>query len=118
MCRCADFGGADFMNNKTHCKIEQKFIHIVRIKIKYAYICFMKSRLNLTIDESILNNVKVYAEEHRTSISELVEGYFEELTKPVKRKTFVDIVKELGKNDIDPKADLKKLYYQDPKHGG
>ncbi|HEY4327295.1 MAG TPA: DUF6364 family protein [Mucilaginibacter sp.] len=78
----------------------------------------MKSRVNLTIDENTLNNVKVYAEKNHKSISELVEDYFNELTKPIKRQTFVDVVKELGKNDIDPKADLKELYYYDPKHGG
>lgn len=77
----------------------------------------MKSHLNLTIDDSLLKSTKRYAEKHRISLSELVEGYFKEVTKPVKRKTFVDIVKELGDHNIDPKADLKELYYQDKKHG-
>lgn len=78
----------------------------------------MKSRLNLTIDESLLTVTKLYAEQNRTSISELVEDYFKMLTKPKKRKTIIDLVEELDRPDIDPKADLKELYYQDPKHGG
>ena len=78
----------------------------------------MKSRLNLTIEDSLLKSTKLYAEKQQKSISELVEGYFKEVTKPIKRKTFVDIVKELGAHNIDPKADLKELYYQDQKHGG
>jgi hypothetical protein len=78
----------------------------------------MKARLNLTIEDSLLKNTKLYAEQHHTSLSELVEDYFKEVTKPLKRKTFADLVKELGKHDIDPKADLKELYYQDQKHGG
>lgn len=90
----------------------------MRINKFYAYIYFMKSRLNLTIEDSLLKSTKLYAEKQHISISELVEGYFKEVTKPIKRKTFADIVKELGAHNIDPKADLKELYYQDPKHGG
>ena len=65
----------------------------------------------------MVKSTKLYAEQHHTSLSELVEGYFKEVTKPIKRKTFVDIVKELGQHTIDPNADLKELYYQDKKHG-
>ena len=78
----------------------------------------MKSRLNLTIEESLITSTKQYAEKHHTSISELVEGYLKEIIRPVKRKNFTDLVKELGEHHIDPKADLKDLYYNDPKHGG
>jgi hypothetical protein len=78
----------------------------------------MKSRLNLTIEDSLLKSAKLYAEKQHISISELVEDYFREITKPIKRKTFVDIVKELGAHHIDPKEDLKELFYQEPKHGG
>jgi len=78
----------------------------------------MKSRLNLTIEETLIASSKQYAEKHSTSVSELVESYLKEITKPVKRKSFVDLVKELGEHRIDPKADLKDLYYNDPKHGG
>jgi hypothetical protein len=38
--------------------------------------------------------------------------------EPKKRRTIIDIVGELGSHNIDPKADLMELYYQDPKHGG
>ena len=78
----------------------------------------MKSRLNLTIEDSLLKSTKLYAEEQHISVSELVESYFKEITKPIKRKNFVDIVKELGAHHIGPKADLEELYYRDPKHGG
>jgi len=79
---------------------------------------FMKARLNLTIEESVLHNTKLYAEKKGVSISEIVEGYLKIVSKPVKRRTIIDLVEELGPSNIDPKVDLKELYYQDPKHGG
>jgi hypothetical protein len=77
----------------------------------------MKSRLNLTIEEDLLKSMKKYAEKQQTSVSDLVETYFKKVTKPVKRETFIDMVEKLGPHNIDPKADLKELYYQDKKHG-
>ncbi|MBD1392961.1 DUF6364 family protein [Mucilaginibacter glaciei] len=77
----------------------------------------MKSRLNLTIEDSLLTSMKKYAEKKNTSVSNLVEAYFKNLTKPAKRETFMDMVEKLGPHNIDPKADLKELYYQNKKHG-
>ena len=78
----------------------------------------MKTRVNLTIEESILHDTKLYAEKKGMSVSEIVEDYLKIVTKPVKRRTIMDLMEELGPGNIDPKADLKELYYQDPKHGG
>jgi hypothetical protein len=78
----------------------------------------MKSRLNLTIDDSLLKRTKLYAERQRMSVSELVADYFKSLQRPVQRKTFIDMVENLDKPNIDPKADLRELYYKDQKHGG
>ena len=77
----------------------------------------MKTRLNLTIEDSLLKSTKLYAEKQGTSVSKLTERYFKSITKPAKRKTIIDLVEKLGKHDIDPKADLKEMYYQDKKHG-
>jgi hypothetical protein len=78
----------------------------------------MKARVNLTIEESVLQDTKLYAERKGISVSEMVEDYLKIVTKPVRRRTIIDLVEELGPSNIDPKADLKELYYQDPKHGG
>jgi len=78
----------------------------------------MKARVNLTIEESVLQDTKLYAERKGISVSEMVEDYLKIVTKPVRRRTIIDLVEELGPSNIDPKADLKALYYQDPKHGG
>jgi hypothetical protein len=73
----------------------------------------MKSRLNLTIDDTTLVSIKAYAEKHHTSISELVENYFNEVTRPIKRVNIIDLIENLEKPAIDPEADLKELYYQE-----
>jgi hypothetical protein len=78
----------------------------------------MKTRLNLTIEDSLLKITKLYAEKQHTSVSDLVESYFKSITKPAKRKNIIDLVEKLDNPNIDPKEDLKKSYYQDEKHGG
>ena len=60
--------------------------------------------------------MKLYAEKQHTSVSDLVENYFKQVTKPAKRESFTLMVEQLGAHNIDPKADLKELYYQE-KHG-
>ncbi len=72
----------------------------------------MKTRLNLTIDNSLLENMKGYAVKQQTSVSELVEGYFKTVTKSSKRKNIIDLVEQLDKPVIENDADLKDLYYQ------
>jgi hypothetical protein len=56
----------------------------------------MKERLNLTIDAALLEAIKRYAAKRQMSVSELVENYFEKVTKPVQRKNILDLVDELG----------------------
>ena len=73
----------------------------------------MKTRLNLTIDESILTTVKNYAESKNTSISELVENFFKKLTKPSKQKNIIDLVEKLEKPEIAVSIDLKELFYKE-----
>jgi hypothetical protein len=79
----------------------------------------MKTRVNLTIEDSVLHDTKLYAEKKGTSVSEIVEDYLKIITKPVKRRTILDMVEELEKPKIDPETDLKELYYQEraKKHG-
>ena len=52
----------------------------------------MKERLNLTIDGDLLNAMKAYASRKEMSVSELVESYFRSVTKPVERRSILDIV--------------------------
>lgn len=73
----------------------------------------MKARLNLTIEDSLLENVKSYAVKQQRSVSELVEGYFKTVTKPSKRKNILHLVDKLDKPVIAGKDDLKDLYYKE-----
>lgn len=84
----------------------------MRIIVIYAYIYFMKARLNLTIDEHLLNVVKAYAASKNTSVSELVEEFFKNLRRPAKRKTIIDLVEDLPTPKVDVSGDLKKQYYE------
>jgi len=59
----------------------------------------MKERLNLTIDGALLEAMKVYAAGKGISVSELVESYFRQVTRPVSRHNILDMVDQLGKQD-------------------
>ena len=72
----------------------------------------MKARLNLTIDQSLLEDVKQYATLKNTSVSELVEEYFKVIIQP-KKKSFVELIKELPKPKIEENFDWKEEYYKD-----
>ena len=75
----------------------------------------MKTRINLTIEEKLVYQIKEYAEEKNTSVSELVEQYFKRLTKPSKKSNLIELVKSLPKVDLgyDDDVDLKKQYYEE-----
>lgn len=76
----------------------------------------MKSRLNLTIDQHLLETAKAYAASKQTSLSELFESYLRTLSRPAKRKTVLDILEKLDKPKIDTSVDLKDEYYKDRSH--
>ena len=83
----------------------------------YAYFCSvlaintMKARLNLTIEQTSLDQVKKFAAQKNTSVSELVEDYFKVLTKP-KKQSLVDLLRSLPKPDISDDRDLIEEYYE------
>ena len=90
----------------------------MRINSFYTYFCSllaintMKARLNLTIDQSLLEDVKQYATLKNTSVSELVEEYFKVIIQ-TKKKSFVELIKELPKPKIDENFDWKEEFYKD-----
>jgi S-adenosylmethionine synthetase len=73
----------------------------------------MKTRINLTIEENLVQQIKSYAAKRQTSVSDLVEEYFTRIVKPTKKKNFVEMVKSLPKHDIDKDLDLKKAFYEE-----
>jgi Family of unknown function (DUF6364) len=73
----------------------------------------MKERLNLTIDGVLLEAMKAYAAKRQMSVSELVENYFKQVTKPIQRRNILDLVDELAAPPADSEADLKELFYKE-----
>ncbi|HET7898029.1 MAG TPA: DUF6364 family protein [Flavisolibacter sp.] len=53
----------------------------------------MKSRLNITVEEGLLNRAKIYAEQHQTSLSQLIETYLERLTNKPPKENVVTLVR-------------------------
>ena len=73
----------------------------------------MKTRLNITIENNILIEAKLYASKLNTSVSEIVENYFTTLTKSPPKKNIIQIIESLKPPVIDKNTDLKELFYQD-----
>ena len=76
----------------------------------------MKKRLNITIEENLLEKIKTYADQNETSISSLVEEHFEALIKPKPKlkngMSLVEYMKSLPKFDIPDDYDYKEEYYK------
>jgi hypothetical protein len=85
----------------------------MRIFYNNTYIGIMKTRLNITIDESLLAEIKAYASSKHISISELAENYFKNIKRPAKRKNIIQLVEKSEKPQIVTNTDLKELYYTD-----
>jgi hypothetical protein len=75
----------------------------------------MKTRVNLTIEESVLQETKLYAETHGTSVSEIVEGFLRKAIKQSqpKKKSILDLIEKLPKPQLDEGVDYKELYYKE-----
>lgn len=78
-----------------------------------TYIYVMKARLNITIEEKTLAEVKLYASKKNTSVSELVEDYFTTLTKTPKKKNIIQLIESMKPAAIEQNADLKELFYNE-----
>ncbi|MEN9697834.1 MAG: hypothetical protein RLZ56_1255 [Bacteroidota bacterium] len=79
---------------------------------KIFYTDTMKARLNITIETSLLNEVKKLAAKKNISVSELVENYFMSITKP-KRKLLTEILDQLPKVKVAENKKLSELYYEE-----
>lgn len=75
----------------------------------------MKNRLNITVDDSLVEQAKRYAARHKTSLSQLVEQYFKSLTRPAHKKNILELLKELPTPKIKLEGELKEKYYEDRK---
>lgn len=81
----------------------------------------MKSRLNITIDETLVEHAKHYAEMHHTSLSSLIEDSLRKIVgrqQPKKQNVF-DILKSLPKPKEDTEVYSTEHYFEEnkPKYG-
>ncbi|WP_111670300.1 DUF6364 family protein [Algoriphagus litoralis] len=78
----------------------------------------MKKKLNITIEENLLEKIKAYAESKDRSVSDLVQEHFETLIKPrpslPNGMNLVEYMKSLPKSKIEfPEGmDWKEEYYR------
>lgn len=78
----------------------------------------MKKKLNITIEENLLEKIKAYADSKDRSVSDLVQEHFETLLKPrptlPNGMTLVEYMKSLPKSKIEfPEGmDWKDEYYR------
>ncbi|MEP7144872.1 MAG: DUF6364 family protein [Ferruginibacter sp.] len=74
-----------------------------------------EKRLNLTVDDALVEQARRFASKHQTSLSRLVEQYFKSLTFSVPGKSIIKLVEGLPTPAIDVNASLKDGYYEDQK---
>lgn len=72
----------------------------------------MKSKLNITIDQEILEQMKRYAIQQKMSISEIVENYFRAISNPKPKNSLVEMIDKLPKPGIAANINLKEEYYK------
>jgi hypothetical protein len=72
----------------------------------------MKTHVNLSIEETLVKQMKAYAEKKQTSVSDLVEEYFTKVVRPVKKSNVINLIESLEKPNIEDSIDLKKDYYE------
>ena len=73
----------------------------------------MKKRLNITIDDKLLEKVKRYAASHKSSVSELVESYFRTFAETSTHTRLVEMIEQLPTPTLTFPDDLKKKYMEE-----
>ena len=75
----------------------------------------MKARLNITIEDSVLSQVKEYAASKHISISRIVEDYLRSIANAATQKeSILTVVDRLeAPTQINKNQDLKKSFYED-----
>jgi Arc/MetJ family transcription regulator len=74
----------------------------------------MKNRLNITVDDALLEQAKRYAAKKQKSLSQIVEDYLRSLVRPSRKKNILQLLEELPKASMKS-SDVKRAYYEDRK---
>jgi len=73
----------------------------------------MDKKLTLSLNQSIIENAKIYAKSNNISLSKLIESYLATLTRKTKKKPEINpLVKSLsGVIDLPTDFDEKEAYF-------
>ena len=73
----------------------------------------MKTRINITIEESLLQKAKYYSSKRRVSLSKIISDYLESvIDEKSDEDNLLLLVDSLEKPYFDANRDLKKEYYE------
>ncbi len=91
-----------------------RYAHVLLFMRIFAKTKKMKTRINLTIEEKIAKLAKYYAEEHNTSVSEMVQEYLIDITsrkhqQPAMTHLFKTLKRPAGQYNG---RDLAKEFYE------
>ena len=74
----------------------------------------METKLTLRLNDSVIKRAKLFARSHKTSLSKMVESYFDSITKETekgKKISITPLVESLsGVIDLPTDFDYKKEY--------
>ncbi|WP_143061643.1 DUF6364 family protein [Dyadobacter sp. SG02] len=74
----------------------------------------MKTRLNITIDDTVLTYIKSYAAARQISISQIIEGHFRNIvTSEGQKENILEVMDRMETpSGIGSDDDFKKGYYE------
>jgi hypothetical protein len=77
----------------------------------------MKTRLNITIEQELLENMKAYSMRKQISLSQMIEDHFEKLIKSsIRRENIVAMVEQLDPSkQVIKDSSRKEFFYEDQK---
>lgn len=77
----------------------------------------MKHRLNITVDEALIQQAKRYAAKNNTSLSGLIEESLRKLftRRPTDKQNVLDFMKTVSKPKINTEHYSKETYYEENK---
>ncbi|MDR2869669.1 MAG: DUF6364 family protein [Deferribacteraceae bacterium] len=76
----------------------------------------METKLTLKLDSAVIESAKIYAEEHKRSLSKLVEDYFRNLVLENKTTTYSPLVEELSGVISEKAANADYISYLEKKY--
>ena len=76
----------------------------------------MKNKVNITIDDKLIQEAKQYAARRKISLSQLIENHLRQLTsRKVHKKNVLEVINELPKAKKTVQKASSESYYEERK---